>query len=437
LSLTEELKKGVKELSELGATYHQDGAKVFALAKQAKYTEAQELLRSASKKSFDALDAKIIDLQKHAEKDAIAEALHGEKLSRTAIVTIVGLLAGSILLGIVLATWITAKVCGPIQRLVGDADQVAQGNLSIAIESSARDEVGLLAKAFSTMVDNLRSIIGQVKETSVQVASAANQLHANAGQMATGAEEVASQTGTVATASEEMAATSSEIAQNCHMAADASEHANASAEQGAQVVQQTVTVMNGIAERVRTTAQSVESLGTRSDQIGAIIGTIEDIADQTNLLALNAAIEAARAGEQGRGFAVVADEVRALAERTTKATREIGEMIKAIQSETRGAVSAMEEGVRQVEEGTNEAAKSGEALNNILSQIGAVSQQVAQIATAAEEQTATSSEISTNIQQITKVVQETSRGAQESAAAANQLALLSDGLQRLVGQFRL
>ena len=163
---------------------------------------------------------------------------------------------------------------------------------------------------------------------------------------------------------------------------------------------------------------------------------IEDIADQTNLLALNAAIEAARAGEQGRGFAVVADEVRALAERTTRATREIGEMIKAIQNETKGAVVAMEQGVKQVEAGTVEAAKSGVALREILEQINDVAMQVNQIATAAEEQTATTSEISQNIMTITHVVEKTANNANESATAATQLSGNADELQRLVGQFR-
>jgi methyl-accepting chemotaxis protein len=195
--------------------------------------------------------------------------------------------------------------------------------------------------------------------------------------------------------------------------------------------------MNRIAERVNATSRTVESLGARSDQIGAIVGTIEDIADQTNLLALNAAIEAARAGEQGRGFAVVADEVRALAERTTKATREISEMIKAIQSETKGAVGAMEEGVREVQQGTEEAAKSGSALQEILDHINAVSLQVNQIATAAEEQTATISEITNNINQISDIVQRSAQGSQDSSLAAAQLASLSDDLSTLVTQFKL
>jgi methyl-accepting chemotaxis protein len=203
------------------------------------------------------------------------------------------------------------------------------------------------------------------------------------------------------------------------------------------VVRETVQVMNRIAERVKATAETVGTLGSRSDQIGAIVGTIEDIADQTNLLALNAAIEAARAGEQGRGFAVVADEVRALAERTTKATKEIGQMIKAIQQETKGAVTSMEDGVKEVVNGTAKAARSGEALQDILTQINAVTMQVDQIATAAEQQTATTNEISRNILQITEVVNDTASGALQSANASSQLASLAERLQQLVGRFTL
>ena len=154
-------------------------------------------------------------------------------------------------------------------------------------------------------------------------------------------------------------------------------------------------------------------------------------------MALNAAIEAARAGEQGRGFAVVADEVRALAERTTRATREIGEMIKAIQSETKSAVTAMEQGVLQVEAGTEEAARSGAALQDIMEQINDVAMQVNQIATAAEQQTTTTSEISKNIHQITIVVQNTSNGAHDSAKSAEQLSMSAEDLLRLVRQFKL
>jgi len=332
---------------------------------------------------------------------------------------------------------IVRSISGQLKQAVSVADSIASGDLTTTVRVTSKDEVGQLLEAMRIMTDNLRNIINQVSGTSSQVASASNQLIAVSERIASGAGEVADQAGTVATAGEEMSATSGDIAQNCQMAAEGAQQASASAQSGAEVVEKTVVIMGEIAVKVQETAKTVEGLGARGDQIGAIIGTIEDIADQTNLLALNAAIEAARAGEQGRGFAVVADEVRALAERTTRATHEIGEMIKTIQAETRDAVAVMEQGVSQVETGTIEAGRSGEALRDILEQINAVTMQVSQIATAAEQQTATTSEIAGNMQQITEVVQKTSHGAQESASAAAQLHGNAEELQRLVHQFRL
>ncbi|GFE59916.1 methyl-accepting chemotaxis protein [Geobacter sp. AOG2] len=373
-----------------------------------------------------------------------AKIAHGNKNTEAAIaitdsslilsvVCTVVMLAIAFVFGMVSTRLITR----PVHSLVQQAEKIAAGDLTVKIEQESRDEIGVLAGSFAKMAENLRDTLGRVKATSDQVATASNQLQSTSEQIATGAEEVSGQAQTVATASEELSATSGDIAQNCHAAAQSSRQATGAAQTGAEVVAQTVSVMTRIAERVNATARSVEGLGTRSDQIGTIVGTIEDIADQTNLLALNAAIEAARAGEQGRGFAVVADEVRALAERTTKATKEIGAMIKAIQTETKGAVSAMEEGVREVRQGTEEAAKSGGAIQEILHQIDAVSMQVNQIATAAEEQSATTTEITSNIHRISGVVHQTAQGSQKSAAAAAQLARLSDDLHSLVEQFKL
>jgi methyl-accepting chemotaxis protein len=234
-----------------------------------------------------------------------------------------------------------------------------------------------------------------------------------------------------------MAATSSGIAQNCNIAAESPKQGNNLAAEGVSVVRETVEGMHRIADRVKATAASLGSLGSRSDQIGDIVGTIEDIADQTNLLAVNAAIEADRAGEQGRGFAVVADEVRALAERTTKATKEIAQMIKAIQNETADAVKSMSEGVSEVELGSADATKSGSALNEILTQIKAISMEIHQIATAAEEQTVTTMEITNNITQISEVVQMSATCSHDSASAAKGLLTSAEELHRLVDRFTL
>jgi methyl-accepting chemotaxis protein len=350
---------------------------------------------------------------------------------------VIGLTALILLISFIGSSWFITRLFRPLNRVLESVKRVAKGDLTARCDIATHDELGMLASEVNVMAENLQITIEQVVQCSTQVASAAGQLYSTSEQMATGAEEVAAQTGTVATAGEEMAMTSTEISNNCSTAAQGARQASDRAIAGASVVESTVTVMNRIAEQVRATAHSVEGLGARGDQIGEIIGTIEDIADQTNLLALNAAIEAARAGEQGRGFAVVADEVRALAERTTRATREIGEMIKAIQNETRSAVAAMERGVKEVETGTVEASRSGEALKEILDQINNVVSQVNQIAVAAEQQTAITGEISSNIHQITEVVSETARGAQESATAASQLSSLAGTMQQLVDQFKL
>jgi methyl-accepting chemotaxis protein len=364
----------------------------------------------------------------------VKEATSGSKKIKLSVAV---LSVVAIMLALIQAFVLIRSITAPLFRLVTVANTIAEGDLTARLEITSTDETGQLMTAMKTMTDNLRSLIGQVAGTSNQVAVASNELQTTAERIATGAEEVAAQASNVATAGEEMSATSGDIAQNCQLAAEGAERASKSAQHGSSVVEGTITVMNQIAEKVHESAKTVESLGARSDQIGAIIGTIEDIADQTNLLALNAAIEAARAGEQGRGFAVVADEVRALAERTTRATREIGEMIKAIQNETKGAVASMEQGVAQVMNGTTEAAKSGEALQDILQQINDVAMQVHQIATAAEEQTATTGEISNNMMQITEVVQVTAQGAHESATAAAQLSGNAEELQRLVHRFKL
>jgi len=342
-----------------------------------------------------------------------------------------------VVLGIVFSWLLYWAINDGLKRIIGYLANMTDGDLSQPITALRNNEISTIIRSLGSLQSTIREIVTQITQASDHITSAAHQLNQNADQIASGADDVANQTNTVAVSSEEMSATTGNIAQNCLSAAENSSHASDAARDGAGVVRQTIQGMERIASRVRDAATTVEELGARSDQIGQIIGTIEDIADQTNLLALNAAIEAARAGEQGRGFAVVADEVRALAERTTRATREISEMIKAIQKETKGAVAAIEEGVNEVEKGTELSARSGDALETILNIINDVTMQVNQIATAAEEQTATTNEITANISRITSTVQLTARGAGETANAASQLSREAEQLQQTIHRFRL
>ena len=381
-------------------------------------------------KALEALMQNEIDLAKQSHEENL------KQYSTYRIIIIASIIAG-LVAGLVFGWLIAGSISRSSSSLRETAALIAQGNLGARATVTSNDEIGDVGRSINQIADTLQTVLGKVKGCSTSLTEAAGELRSNAEQIATGSESVAAQASSVATAGEEMAATSGDIAQNCSMAVESANRAGATATSGAEVVQLTVQGMARIAAKVQDSARTVESLGARSDQIGQIIGTIQDIADQTNLLALNAAIEAARAGEQGRGFAVVADEVRALAERTTRATREIGEMIKAIQTETRNAVSAMEEGVGEVERGTEDAARSGRALEEIMLQVSEVTTQINQITTAAEQQTTTTNEISSNMQRITEVVQDTAGNAQMTASAAGRLADLSQELQSIVSQFRL
>ncbi|MCX6832326.1 MAG: methyl-accepting chemotaxis protein [candidate division Zixibacteria bacterium] len=321
-----------------------------------------------------------------------------------------------------------------MKTLAGAAERIAANDLTVTIH--AKSEKDVLGNAFKTMTTNLTAMIRQLTDNSTQLVSAATEIASSSEQMARGSQEQTGQTSQVSSAVEEMTATIVESSKNAGEAAGQAKEAANAARAGNQVVTQTIEGMNRIAQVVQESAKTVQELAKSSDKIGEIIGVIDDIADQTNLLALNAAIEAARAGEQGRGFAVVADEVRKLAERTGKATKEITDMIKGIQNDTKGAVAGMEQGINEVQQGRDLADKAGESLTAIATYSQKVMDMIQQIATAAEEQSAASEQIARSVEGIARVTKENATGVEQSAAAAEQLNRQAEGLQKMVGRFK-
>ena len=325
----------------------------------------------------------------------------------------------------------------PIAAIVGAVQEIADGKLKTRLEIKSNDELGKLSTAVNTMTENLAEVIGEVQGSANEVAGAATEIASGAEQMAAGMEEQRRQTSQVSAAVEEMSTSVSEVAEKSTGAARKSDDGGEQAVKGGEIVQETIAGMNAISEQVNESVGAVGELGRRSGQIGEIIDVINDIADQTNLLALNAAIEAARAGEHGRGFAVVADEVRKLAERTTKATEEVADSIKAIQDETSKAVERMEAGKGRVDEGVQLAQQAGSALELIVSGAKEMAPMIQGIAAAAEEQSSAANEISSNVERINAVTNESADGVNQVAQAAGTLSQKAETLQGLVRRFEL
>ncbi|MFY9562143.1 MAG: methyl-accepting chemotaxis protein [Terriglobales bacterium] len=346
-------------------------------------------------------------------------------------------LAG-LILGTSVALLLPRSLSRRVDAMLAMIHEIATHNLGVPdMEIPAEDEMGRAGCALNHMKNNLREMIQSIAQTAERVASASEEISASASQQANGADTQKDMATQVATAMQEMSATVAQVSENSSRAAEASRQAAETARQGGTIVTDTLVKMRAIADGVRATADKMDELGKASDQIGRIVGVIDDIADQTNLLALNAAIEAARAGEQGRGFAVVADEVRKLAERTTGATKEIAQMIKSIQSEAGFAVKAMEAGTEQVEEGVKSTAQAGESLKEIIRMAEQVGEMITYIATAATEQSSASEQVNQNMDQISRLVKESALGSQEAAKACQELSGLALDLQKLVSSFQL
>lgn len=334
--------------------------------------------------------------------------------------------------------WLVRKrATEPVTLLMGTIQEIATGNLTQKIEVESRDEIGRLAENVNKMVADMNQALSQVVLTSEGISNSIEDLAKSSRQILDGSRDQSSKTGQVAAAMDEMSATVNEVAQNASNVAGAAKNAANVAVEGGEIVRKTIKGMEKIAKTVANSSMIMSGLGKSSEKIGDIVRVIDDIADQTNLLALNAAIEAARAGEQGRGFAVVADEVRKLAERTTTATKEIAQMINEIQKETQNAVKAMVEGTDQVQDGTDLAKKAGCSLEEVVSVVNKVSDMISQIATAVEEQSAATEEITSNISAISKVSEEAEKKAEQSSNTCKEVETLARELKQSVAKFKL
>jgi len=423
-----------KNLMDSRTAYRADLDRMIALAKAGKKAEALALMRGDAFKSAQAEQSAIDRLKdlklKHTEVQNDTDTAD----AKTASGFMLGTLAVGVLVALGLGIFVARITSAPVKDVIGSIDNA---DLNMRFDSDRKDEVGDLQRSFDRFVLSIKETLLKVAEAAAAVASASAEISSSTEQMAAGSQEQTSQAGEVATAVEEMTKTIIENSRNAGDTAGTAKSAREAALEGGKVVEETVEGMRRIAGVVKKSAETVQALGKSSDQIGEIIGVIDDIADQTNLLALNAAIEAARAGEQGRGFAVVADEVRKLAERTTKATKEIASMIKTIQTDTAGAVSSMNEGTIQVDEGIKLADKAGASLHDIVEISQKVTDMVTHIAAASEEQSSASEQISKNVEAISTVTGETAAGTQQIARAAEDLNRLTENLQQYIEKFKL
>ncbi|MCG5509330.1 MULTISPECIES: methyl-accepting chemotaxis protein [Ectothiorhodospira] len=349
-------------------------------------------------------------------------------------VTVLAALLAAVLLGFML----TRGIVNPLRQTTHHLRAIAEGDgdLTRRLPVSGKDEITDLSSAFNAFADRIHALVRQVVGASAQLASAAEQLSASSEETREQVQRQQSEVQQVATAMNEMAATVQEVARNAAEAAVMARTSDSQAQAGGREVDESIRTIRELAAEVERTAVVIGRLSKDSDEIGKILDVIRGIAEQTNLLALNAAIEAARAGEQGRGFAVVADEVRTLASRTQASTNDVQAMIERLQSGAGEAVQVMEQGRGKARQGVEQAGKAGESLNVITRSIGTINDMNAQIASAAEEQSAVAEEVNRNVVNISDGVEHAATGSRQIAAASDELARLAAELQERVGQFK-
>ncbi|QJI18876.1 methyl-accepting chemotaxis protein [Pseudomonas sp. ADAK21] len=432
-----EERSAYEEYVRLLGQYHQIEERMKSLSRSNQIEELRTLLNTqllSNSEQINAALARLLDLN-----NSMANATNQKAADQydSAFDLVVALLVLATALTVLFAWLLTRSITLPIAQALDAAEHIAEGNLTQSIKVDGDDEAGRLLRAMNKMQEKLRDTLQRISGSATQLASAAEELNAVTDESARGLTQQNNEIEQAATAVNEMTSAVEEVARNAVSTSEASKNATASAGDGRDLVQETVSAIERMSGDVQGTATLIGALAEESRDIGKVLDVIRGLADQTNLLALNAAIEAARAGEAGRGFAVVADEVRALAHRTQQSTSEIERMIGSIQAGTEQAVDSMRNSTERAESTLNIAKGAGMSLDTINSAIIEINERNLVIASAAEEQAQVAREVDRNLVNIRDLSVQSATGASQTSAASSELSRLAVDLNGMVGRFRL
>ena len=417
--------------------YRQIEERMKSLSRNNQIEELRTLLNTELLSNSEAVNTvltRLLDINNSMANDSNQKA--AEQYD-SAFGLVVALLVLATALTMLFAWLLTRSITLPIAQALDAAEKIAEGNLTQPIKVDGDDEAGRLLRAMNKMQEKLRDTLQRISGSATQLASAAEELNAVTDESARGLTQQNNEIEQAATAVNEMTSAVEEVARNAVSTSEASKNATASAGDGRDLVQETVSAIERMSGDVQGTATLIGALAEESRDIGKVLDVIRGLADQTNLLALNAAIEAARAGEAGRGFAVVADEVRALAHRTQQSTSEIERMIGSIQAGTEQAVDSMRNSTERAESTLNIAKGAGMSLDTINSAIIEINERNLVIASAAEEQVQVAREVDRNLVNIRDLSVQSATGASQTSAASSELSRLAVDLNGMVGRFRL
>lgn len=422
--------------NQLLGQYRQLEARMRSFSQANRVEELQNLINRELFENAEQINQAMADLVRINTDQTRATNARAASQYDTAFTLVIGLLVAATVLTLLCAFLLTRSIVKPIDEALKAAEQVADGDLTQVIRAEGNDEAARLLRAMARMQDKLRDTLQLIAGSATQLASAAEELNCVTDESARGLQQQNNEIEQAATAVTEMTSAVEEVARNAVSTSEASSEASRSADDGRDLVLETVGAIERMSSDVQATATLVTRLASQSRDIGKVLDVIRGLADQTNLLALNAAIEAARAGEAGRGFAVVADEVRALAHRTQQSTSEIERMIASIQGGTEEAVTSMRTSTERAESTLNIARGAGLALDSIASAVAQINERNLVIASAAEEQAQVAREVDRNLVNINDLSVQSATGAHQTSVASADLSRLAVDLNGLVARFR-